>query len=92
MQSLAVVDQAVGEFLPVLAIASVVILFLLTASCCYFLIIPTVQRGVQQSETALSDYGLTVAPAEDGAGVVVTEVDPDSPAADAGGLGAAARP
>jgi len=38
----------------------------------------------QQSETALADYGLTVAPAEDGAGVIVTEVAPDSPAADAG--------
>ncbi|MCK5749983.1 MAG: PDZ domain-containing protein, partial [Oricola sp.] len=38
----------------------------------------------QQSETALANYGLTVAPAEDGAGVVVTDVNPDSPAADAG--------
>ena len=38
----------------------------------------------QKSETALADYGLTVAPAEDGAGVIVTEVNPDSPAADAG--------
>ncbi|WP_425418979.1 Do family serine endopeptidase [Oricola indica] len=38
----------------------------------------------QASETALADFGLTVAPAEDGNGVVVTDVDPDSAAADAG--------
>ncbi|TCD14138.1 Do family serine endopeptidase [Oricola cellulosilytica] len=35
-------------------------------------------------ETALSDFGLTIAPAEDGDGVVVTAVEPDSPAEEAG--------
>jgi len=38
----------------------------------------------QAPETALEDFGLTVAPAEDGEGVVVTDIDPDSAAADAG--------
>ena len=38
----------------------------------------------QTPETALADFGLTVAPAEDGNGVVVTGIDPDSAAADAG--------
>jgi serine protease Do len=38
----------------------------------------------EQPETQLSDFGLTVAPAEEGNGVVVTDVAPDSPAADAG--------
>jgi serine protease Do len=36
------------------------------------------------AETTLEDFGLTVAPAETGEGVVVTSVEPDSPAADAG--------
>jgi serine protease Do len=38
----------------------------------------------ESPETALADFGLTVAPAEDGAGVVVTGIDPDSAAAEAG--------
>jgi serine protease Do len=38
----------------------------------------------QSAETALSDFGMTVAPAEQGSGVVVTGVEPDSAAADAG--------
>lgn len=33
---------------------------------------------------ALDDFGLTVAPADDGAGLVVTAVEPDSPAAERG--------
>src|SRR5690606_26184098 len=33
------------------------------------------------SEKALADLGITVAPAEDGSGLSVTEVDPDSEAA-----------
>ncbi|MDG1634667.1 PDZ domain-containing protein, partial [Bacillus cereus] len=36
-----------------------------------------------QGET-LDSYGLTVVPSEDGKGVVVTDVDPDSDAADRG--------
>ncbi|KAB2697980.1 Do family serine endopeptidase [Ochrobactrum sp. Kaboul] len=40
-------------------------------------------KGGQQSET-LDSYGLTVTPSEDGTGVVVTDVDPDSDAADRG--------
>ncbi|QKV18613.1 Do family serine endopeptidase [Oricola thermophila] len=36
------------------------------------------------AETALADFGLNVMPADDGDGVVVTGVDPDSAAADAG--------
>ena len=38
----------------------------------------------QSPETALENFGLTVAPADDGKGVVVTGIDPDSAAADAG--------
>jgi len=38
----------------------------------------------QSPETALESFGLTVAPADDGDGVVVTDIDPDSAAADAG--------
>src|SRR5690606_3214043 len=39
----------------------------------------------QQAEpSSLADLGLTVAPAEDGKGLVVTDVDPDSDAADRG--------
>ncbi|GAB4360930.1 MAG: Do family serine endopeptidase [Oricola sp.] len=38
----------------------------------------------KSSETALADFGLTVAPADDGKGVIVTGIDPDSAAADAG--------
>ncbi len=40
-------------------------------------------QGKGQSET-LDSYGLTVTPSEDGKGVVVTDVDPDSDAADRG--------
>jgi serine protease Do len=40
-------------------------------------------KGSQQNET-LDSYGLTVTPSEDGTGVVVTDVDPDSDAADRG--------
>ncbi len=38
----------------------------------------------KSAETALADFGLTVAPAEQGSGVVVTGIEPDSAAADAG--------
>src|SRR5690606_7664459 len=37
-----------------------------------------------EQATSLADLGLTVAPAEDGKGLVVTDVDPDSDAADRG--------
>jgi len=37
-----------------------------------------------ESSSSLEDYGLTVTPAEDGNGVVVTDVDPDSDAAEKG--------
>lgn len=39
-----------GEYLTAL----VVILFLVAAGCCYFVVIPTVQRGIRQSESALA--------------------------------------
>jgi len=38
----------------------------------------------QAEPSSLADLGLTVAPAEDGKGLVVTDVDPDSDAADRG--------
>ena len=43
-------------------------------------------EGAKGSEgsLSLSDFGLKVAPAQDGAGVMVTEVAPDSPAAERG--------
>jgi len=37
-----------------------------------------------ETSSSLEDYGLTVTPAEDGNGVVVTDVDPDSDAAEKG--------
>ncbi|WP_439273305.1 Do family serine endopeptidase [Pseudochrobactrum sp. HB0163] len=40
--------------------------------------------STQQGEESLDDYGLTVTPDESGKGVVVTDVDPDSDAADKG--------
>jgi serine protease Do len=52
---------------------------------------PEQQAAVEQQPEAeegegqtLESFGLTVAPAEDGAGVVVTDVDPDSDAAERG--------
>ena len=43
------------------------------------------QGGSQNDESAtLDSYGLTVVPSEDGKGLVVTDVDPDSDAADRG--------
>src|SRR5690606_2284604 len=36
------------------------------------------------SAATLDDFSLTVAPADDGEGLVVTEVEPDSPAAERG--------
>lgn len=41
-------------------------------------------RGAPEDAVSLDDYGLTVTPAEDSQGVVVTSVDPDSDAADKG--------
>ncbi len=42
-------------------------------------------KGEKQDEpSSLADLGLTVSPAEDGKGLVVTDVDPDSDAADRG--------
>jgi len=38
----------------------------------------------EETSNSLDDYGLTVTPAEDGNGVVVTDVDPDSDAAEKG--------
>lgn len=40
--------------------------------------------GKKEQSVSLSDFGLKVAPAEDGAGVLVTEVEPGSPAAERG--------
>ena len=40
--------------------------------------------GSGQGSLSLSDFGLKVAPAQDGAGVVVAEVEPGSPAAERG--------
>ena len=40
--------------------------------------------GAPVNPSSLSGYGLTVTPSEDGAGVVITDVDPDSTAADKG--------
>ena len=40
--------------------------------------------GAPVDPSALSGYGLTLTPSEDGSGVVVTEVDPSSSAADKG--------
>ncbi|MBN9252694.1 MAG: PDZ domain-containing protein, partial [Mesorhizobium sp.] len=43
------------------------------------------QDSQQQAEpSSLADLGLTVTPADDGKGIVVTDVDPDSDAADRG--------
>ncbi len=43
------------------------------------------ENGQEQAEpTSLADLGLTVAPAEDGKGLVVTSVDPESDAAERG--------
>ena len=44
----------------------------------------SIQQPDEQDANALEDLGLTVTRAEDGKGVVVTDVDPDSPAADRG--------
>ncbi|HCH73074.1 MAG TPA: serine peptidase, partial [Ochrobactrum sp.] len=44
---------------------------------------PSTDNGGGQNET-LDSYGLTVTPSEDGNGVVVTDVDPDSDASDRG--------
>jgi serine protease Do len=43
-----------------------------------------VEQDAPQDANALEDLGLTVTPADDGHGVVVTDVDPDSDAADRG--------
>ncbi|MEX6505603.1 Do family serine endopeptidase [Jiella sp. M17.18] len=40
--------------------------------------------GAPVSPSSLSGYGITVTPSDDGAGVVITDVDPDSAAADKG--------
>ncbi|MCB8836080.1 Do family serine endopeptidase [Aurantimonas sp. VKM B-3413] len=40
--------------------------------------------GAPVNPSSLSGYGLTVTPSEDGQGVVITDVDPDSTAADKG--------
>jgi len=40
--------------------------------------------GEVETNSSLEDYGLTVTPAEDGNGVVVTDVDPDSDVAEKG--------
>jgi serine protease Do len=40
--------------------------------------------AVPESDTELDQFGLTVVPAEDGVGVVVTDVDSDGPAAERG--------
>jgi serine protease Do len=40
--------------------------------------------GKTEKDLSLSDFGLKVAPAQDGAGVMVTEVEPGSPAAERG--------
>ncbi|MFZ2099804.1 MAG: DegQ family serine endoprotease [Oricola sp.] len=45
---------------------------------------PSPDTQDQAPDSGLADFGLTVAPADDGNGVVVTGVDPDSAAADAG--------
>lgn len=42
------------------------------------------QPAVPQNSETLDSYGLTVTPSDDGNGVVVTDVDPDSDAADKG--------
>ncbi|KQT55283.1 MULTISPECIES: Do family serine endopeptidase [unclassified Aureimonas] len=42
------------------------------------------QSGAPVDPSALSGYGLTLTPSDDGAGVVVTDVDPSSSAADKG--------
>jgi serine protease Do len=42
------------------------------------------ESGKAETSLSLSDFGLKVAPAQDGAGVTVTEVEPGSPAAERG--------
>jgi serine protease Do len=42
------------------------------------------ESGKAETSLSLSDFGLKVAPAQDGAGVAVTEVEPGSPAAERG--------
>jgi serine protease Do len=42
------------------------------------------QGGKKEQDLSLSNFGLKVAPAQDGAGVMVTEVEPGSPAAERG--------
>ncbi|WP_420959919.1 DegQ family serine endoprotease [Brucella sp. IR073] len=45
---------------------------------------PAGRPTLPQDSESLNSYGLTVVPSEDGKGVVVTDVDPDSDAADKG--------
>jgi serine protease Do len=44
----------------------------------------TQQAPAEDGEAALADFGLVVVPAEDGSGLLVTDVDPDSLAAERG--------
>lgn len=45
---------------------------------------PDQTPDVERSPTALADLGLTLVPSDDGSGVLITDVEPDSPAFQAG--------